>query len=198
MLLATASNGRLGGSVDDQVAQAGVAVLADGHVQAHRVGVVAEQLGDAGLGGPEGLGQLGQGRRPPEPDFHLGLQPAGPPDLVADVGGDPHGVGGVLHGPADRLPDPPGGVGGELEALAPVELLDGVDQAEVALLDEIAEGQTRPLVLPGHGNDQPQVGVDELGGGVGGGGDLLPQLPALLGRQLARPRPASAWAAWPS
>jgi hypothetical protein len=55
-----------------------------------------------------------------------------------------------VHGKADRsaliaesacdgLADPPGGVRGELEALAPVELLDGADESEIALLDEIEE-----------------------------------------------------------
>ena len=85
-------------------------------------------------------------------------------------------MGRVLDGPPDRLADPPGGIGGELEALAPVELLDGVDQAEVALLDQVGEGQARPLVLAGHRHDQPQVGVDELGRGVLAGGDGLAQV----------------------
>jgi hypothetical protein len=48
----------------------------------------------------------------------------------------PAGVGDAA---GDRLSDPPGCIGGELEALAPVELLDGVHQAEVALLDEVQE-----------------------------------------------------------
>src|SRR5207302_2746771 len=62
-----------------------------------------------------------------------------------------------LHG----LANPPGGVRRELEALAPVELLDGVDQAEVALLDEIQQRQARRLILLGDRDDQSQVGVDE-------------------------------------
>src|SRR4051794_15352422 len=51
----------------------------------------------------------------------------------------------VLAMPGDRLADPPGGVGGELEALAPVELLDRVHQAEVALLDEVEQRQAGRL-----------------------------------------------------
>jgi hypothetical protein len=40
----------------------------------------------------------------------------------------------ALERAGDRLPDPPGGVRGELAA-APVKLLDRADQAEVARLD---------------------------------------------------------------
>jgi hypothetical protein len=66
----------------------------------------------------------------------------------------------------DGLTYPPGGVGGELEALAPVELLDGVHQAQVALLDEVEEGQPGGLVLLGDGDDQAQVRLDERALGV--------------------------------
>ncbi len=52
---------------------------------------------------------------------------------------------GVGDGPGDGLAHPPRGVGGELEALAVVELLDGADQAEVALLDEVQQRQARGL-----------------------------------------------------
>ena len=43
----------------------------------------------------------------------------------------------------DRLPDPPRRVGRELVAAAPVELLDGAHQAEVALLDQVEEQHAR-------------------------------------------------------
>ena len=73
---------------------------------------------------------------------------------------------GVGDAARDRLADPPCGVRGELEALAPVELLDGVHQAEVALLDEIEQGQSRRLVLLGDRHDQAQVRLDELALGL--------------------------------
>ena len=71
------------------------------------------------------------------------------------------GPTGVGDAPGDGLADPPRGVGRELEALAPVELLDGVDQAEVALLDQVQEGQSRRLVLLGDRHHQAQVGRHE-------------------------------------
>ncbi len=68
---------------------------------------------------------------------------------------------GVLQAALNRLTDPQGRVGREAEALAPVELLAGADQAEHALLDEVGEGQALVLVAPCVGRDQAQVGVDE-------------------------------------
>ena len=68
----------------------------------------------------------------------------------------------------DALADPPRCVRGELEAAAPVEELDGTHQADVALLDQVQQGQTLTLVLAGHRHDQPEVGHDEpLAGGLG-------------------------------
>src|ERR687897_2620493 len=64
---------------------------------------------------------------------------------------------GTLHG----LPYPPGGVGGEPPAPVGVELLHGLHQADVALLDEVLEGQSHPAVLLGHANHEPQVLLDE-------------------------------------
>ena len=71
------------------------------------------------------------------------------------------GAPGVGDAPRDGLADPPGGVGGELEALAPVELLDGVHQAEVALLDQVQQRQARRLILLRDRHDQTQVRLDE-------------------------------------
>src|SRR5581483_10321461 len=48
----------------------------------------------------------------------------------------------------------------ELEASAPVELLDGADQAEHALLDEVEQSQVVALVALGDGDDEAEVRVD--------------------------------------
>src|SRR3954453_23439131 len=96
----------------------------------------------------------------PEPLARLG-QPA---DLVTRVHGQTHGAGAVVDAARDRLADPPRGVRRELEAAPPVELLDGMDQAEVALLDEIQQRKPRRLVLLGDGDDETEVGLDEDAG----------------------------------
>ncbi len=79
-----------------------------------------------------------------------------------EVDRDPQHARFLRDSAGESLPDPPGGVGGEFEALAPVELLDGADEAEVALLDEIAHLEPRGArILAGIGHDEPQVGGDE-------------------------------------
>ena len=63
-----------------------------------------------------------------------------PGELVDDldhVHGDADGARLVRHRARDRLPDPPGGVGRELKALAVVELLNRLDEAEVPLLNQV-------------------------------------------------------------
>src|SRR5258708_2516046 len=62
--------------------------------------------------------------------------------------------------PRDGLADPPGRVGRELVAAAPVELLDGADQAERALLDQVEERQALVAVVLGDRDDQAQVRLD--------------------------------------
>src|SRR5690554_356844 len=60
------------------------------------------------------------------------------------------------------LPDPPHGVGDELDALGLVEFPGGPDEAEVALIDEVAERDALVLVLLGDADDEPQVGANEF------------------------------------
>ena len=60
-----------------------------------------------------------------------------------------------------RLPDPPGGVGGELVAALVLELLDRAHEADVALLDEVEEAEAAVGVALGDRHDEPEVGLDE-------------------------------------
>ena len=48
-------------------------------------------------------------------------------------------AGLVGHGAGDRLTDPPGGIGGELEAFLPIEFLDGANETQIAFLDKVEE-----------------------------------------------------------
>ena len=73
----------------------------------------------------------------------------------------------LVEGSADRLADPERRVGGELEAPAPVELVDRVLEAEVALLHEIEEIHAGGKgVAAGNADDEAEVRPDEpvLGG----------------------------------
>src|SRR4029450_11166641 len=107
----------------------------------------------------------------------------GGPQRGGPVAGQAHEAGLLVEGPADGLADPEGGVGGELEALAPVELVDGVLEAQVAFLDQVEQlhgGGEGVAACDAH--HQAEIRPDEtvLGGGSGGYG--LAQLAAPLAR----------------
>ena len=86
-------------------------------------------------------------------------------DLVVDLAERPHLVQRQPYDAAllgdglqDALPDPPHGVGDELEAACLIEFLGSLDQADVALVDEVGQRQALVLVLLGHGDHKAQVG----------------------------------------
>ena len=93
--------------------------------------------------------------------FKAGSRVADLPELVAGEQRKQNGVRSVGDAPLDRLADPPGRVGRELEAFAPVELVDGAEQAEVSLLHEVEELKPGPLVALGDRHDEAQVRLDE-------------------------------------
>ena len=68
----------------------------------------------------------------------------------------------VGNGPGNGLTNPPGGIGGELEALAVVKLLHGLNQAQVSLLNQVQEQHAPAHVPLGNGNHQAEVGFAEL------------------------------------
>ena len=112
--------------VADEVHQLAAVVVADRSVERRRggepvqLGVLAVELLALGAGGPE------RG-----------------PEAGGAVTGEADEARLLVEGAADGLADPEGGVGGELEALAPVELVDGVLEAEVALLHEVEQLHAR-------------------------------------------------------
>jgi hypothetical protein len=111
-----------GVAVGHQVAEGGVAVVTDGLVERDRGGE-AVQFGVAHverLAVAAGLTQRGA-------------------QAGRTVAGDTDEAGLLVERTADGLADPEGGVGRELEATAPVELVDRVLEAEVALLDEVEQ-----------------------------------------------------------
>jgi len=94
--------------------------------------------------------------------------------VVGDVGeGDLPG-----EGVPEGLFDPPHGVGGELIAARGVEEVDGVQEANHALLREVVEEEAALLVAGGDGVDKATVGGDEGGaGGVAGAEGVLVEGP---------------------
>jgi hypothetical protein len=83
------------------------------------------------------------------------------------VHGYADGAALVGDAPGDRLTDPPGGVGRELVAPAVVELLDRPHEAEIALLDEVEQGDAAADVALGDRHHETQIGLGELAPGFG-------------------------------
>src|SRR5204862_7797764 len=79
---------------------------------------------------------------------------------VVDVDGDADRLRLVGDRSLTGLADPPRRVRGELEALAPVELLRGTVEADHAFLAQVAERHVVPDVPARHVDDEPQVRVD--------------------------------------
>src|SRR5438477_385140 len=103
--------------------------------------------------------QLRGGRR--DPDRCLTGQAEADLDGPAPVGGVGRNINraaGALDPALEGLADPPGGIGRELVPLGPVELLDGPDQPETPLLDEVQEVHTGTLVALGPVDDEAEVG----------------------------------------
>ena len=67
--------------------------------------------------------------------------------------------------PADRVPDPGGGVGGEPNSPLRVETADGGHESEIPFLDEITEGDAQVAaqapVAPGDGDDEPEMALQQ-------------------------------------
>ena len=75
------------------------------------------------------------------------------PDLIAAHETAP-AIALFGEGLQDRLADPPHSIGDEFEALRFVEALGSLDEAEVALVDEVAQRKTLVLVLLGYRNHE--------------------------------------------
>src|SRR5690242_18521816 len=83
-------------------------------------------------------------------------------ELLDDVDGHPDRAPLVCERPRDCLPDPPGRVGRELVALAPVELLGGAHETDRAFLDQIEEREALVAVALRDRDDEAEIRLDHL------------------------------------
>jgi hypothetical protein len=143
-------------------AELGVAVFTEGFGQRDGLGTEAQRLDQLVLGHLALVAEFLDGRRTAELELKARLRLLHARQRVAGVHREADGAPRIGDASGDGLADPPGGVGRELESLAPVELLDGVHQPEVPFLDEVEQGQARRLVLLGDRDDQAQVRLDEV------------------------------------
>src|SRR5919201_3010194 len=131
----------------DEVPEDRVLLVADRLVEARRGPRGGEHLVRLRERQARLLGDLLERRLPPQlrPEQPLGavhlLEP------LDDVNGHPDRPRLVRERTRDRLPDPPGRIGRELVAAAPVELLDRADEAQRPFLDQVEEGQALVAVV---------------------------------------------------
>src|SRR6185295_12441040 len=140
--------GRLGPLVGDELAELGLLLVADRLLERdRRLGRALDRVDLLGVD-PRVLGDLlGRGLAAKLGD-ELALRPADLVELLDDMDRDADRARLVRQRPRDRLPDPPGRVRRELEALAVVELLRRANETERALLDEVEERESLvPVVL---------------------------------------------------
>jgi len=84
------------------------------------------------------------------------------PNPVAQMHGQPNDAALIGQSTRDGLADPPCGIGAKAMAAMIVELFDGLDQAQIALLNEIQEGHTLPQVTLGDAHHQARVGANHV------------------------------------
>ena len=82
-------------------------------------------------------------------------------DALHHVDWKPDGPPAVRQGPGDGLPDPPGRVGGKLEALVVLKFIDGLHQPDISVLNQILQRQPMPQIFLGNGYNQLQVAHDQ-------------------------------------
>src|SRR5687767_2943913 len=89
-------------------------------------------------------------------------------DGLDHVDGDADGARLIGDGARDGLANPPRRVSRELIPAPPLELVDGLHQTDVPLLNEVEELEAAVGVLLGDGDDETEVGLDELALGLRG------------------------------
>src|SRR5689334_8373425 len=153
---------RLGPLVGDELAELGLLLVADRLLERdRRLGGALDRLDLVGLDARV-VGDLLGGGLAAQLSDELALGAADLVELLDDVDRDADRARLVGERACDRLADPPGRVGRELEALAVGELLRRAHEAERPLLDQVEERQALVAVVLGDRDDEPQVGLDHL------------------------------------
>ena len=132
-----------------------------GLLQRFRAGAGFQQCRDFFDGTSELVGDLFDGRLPLQLRREHQTDLADAPELVEDMDRQADRALGLGDGTAYRLPYPPDRVGREFTALGPIELFDGLHQADIPVLDHIQELASRDAALR-YMTDQAQIAFDEF------------------------------------
>ena len=134
--------------------------MSDGNIEGDGAGRDLAEFGDPASFHLKLIGQLGIGGFPAQFVAEGGADPAQALDLVHQVHGEANGLTLVGEGTADGLFDPPAGIGAELHAAAGFEAIDRLHQAEVALGDQVEDGEAAVVVVGGDFHDEAEIGFD--------------------------------------
>src|SRR6185503_9291385 len=125
------------GAILDEVAKMRIFLFTDGRFKRDGLLRDLEDLADLGDRDVHALGDLFRGRLAPELLYQRARGANQLVDGLDHVHRDADGARLVGNRARDRLPDPPRGVGRELVAAAVLELVYGLHQADVPLLDQV-------------------------------------------------------------
>src|SRR6202043_3912661 len=154
--------GRLRALVGDELSELRLLLITHGLLERYRrLGGALDRVDLLWLDARD-LGDLVGRRLATELRHELSLGAADLVELLDHVHRDANRARLVGQGTAERLPDPPGRVGRELEALAVIELLRRAHQPERALLDQVEEGKALVAVVLRYRDDEPKVRLDHL------------------------------------
>src|SRR6266851_3023529 len=167
--------------VGDEVPEVRVLFLADRRLERDRLLRDLHDLADLVGGDEHPLGDLLRGRLATELLEEAARHADELVDRVDHVDRDADRPRLVRDRAGDRLADPPRRVRRELVALAVVELLDGADEADVPLLDEVQEAHAAADVLLRDRHDEPEVRLREV----------VPRVVALLDELVREPAQAA-------
>ena len=174
--------GRLGLLVGDELAELGLVLVANRLLERdRRLRAALDRIDLLGLDARYDLGDLLRGRLAAERRDQAALRAPDLVELLDDVDGDPDRARLVGERTGDRLPDPPGGIGRELETLA-----------DSRTLPPRALGRRCPLGS-GRGTAGPGCGSSSRSRRRGAG-STRPCLASRSPRQIRLARSTSCWA----
>src|SRR5438477_10523677 len=150
--------------VFEEVAQ--LAVLADRRLQRPRLARRLENQSHLLGRHTSALRQLLRRGLPAHLVDHVAVDPRDAVERLDHVHRDPDRARVVRDGARDGLTDPPRRVGRELEPAPVLEPVDGLHEADVALLDQVEQRQVAAEVALGHRDDEAQVGLHQLALGL--------------------------------
>src|SRR5215469_12728468 len=137
-------------------------LFSDGRLERNRLLRYLQNLAHLGHGNVHALGDLFAGRLAPQFLHQLAAGAHQLVDRLDHVHRDADGARLVGNRASDGLANPPGRVRGKLVAAAPLELIHGLHQADVAFLNEVEELQSAVGIFLRDGNDQAQVRFDQF------------------------------------